>query len=244
MSNVCAACGIYLDEIIKLQARIDELERSAYRPEVVAKLQAEVALANLEARAAQARCTMVERERDALGRELASLGASASERIIFLDFDGVINHSGTFAALDRKYQDESNWSQFGEAEWFEPVLVARVGALAAECGASIAVISSWRERHDRAGLCDLLRRRGLPARVVVESCERGCSKGEAIRRFLLKRENHGRPVTAYVVLDDGPGEVPNPTLLVKTDSSVGLTEQDVSHARRILLGTSASKREC
>lgn len=229
MSESCPACGTRLDEIIKLRARVDELERSEYRPEVVAKLRAQVALANLEARAAQARC-------DALGRELANLGAGASERVIFLDFDGVINHSGTFATLGARYQSESTWSEFGEAEWFEPALVARLGGLAVECGASIAVVSSWRERHDRDGLRNLLLQRGLPARVAVESCERGCSKGEAIRRYLRRRADGGRPVLAYVVIDDGPGELPDPTLLVKTNSAVGLSESDVARARRILRG--------
>ena len=114
MSEPCPACGVQLDEIIKLRARIDELERSEYRPQIVAKLRAEVALANLEARAAQARCA-------ALQQELTNLGATASERVIFLDFDGVINHSGTFATLGARYQSESTWSEFGEAEWFEPV---------------------------------------------------------------------------------------------------------------------------
>ena len=235
MSEPCPACGTQLDEIIKLRARIDELERSEYRPQVVAKLRAEAALANLEARAAQARCA-------ALQQELTNLGATASERIIFLDLDGVINHSGTFATLGARYQSESTWSEFGEAEWFEPALVARLGALAVECGASVAVVSSWRERHDRDGLRSLLLQRGLPARVGVESCERGCSKGEAIRRYLRRRADCGRPVLAYVVIDDGPGELPDPTLLIRTDSTVGFSESDAARARRVLLGSGAAGR--
>lgn len=77
-------------------------------------------------------------------------------RVIFLDFDGVLNHPGVYAQIEQKYglgpEKLNNWHEFTEAEWLDPAFVARVGALAVETGATIAVISTWRNRHRRAEL--------------------------------------------------------------------------------------------
>lgn len=159
-------------------------------------------------------------------------------RVIFLDFDGVLNHPGIYAEVERKYglgpDKLERWSQFSEAEWLDPALVARVGTLALECDAVIAVVSSWRQRHNRAALYGLLKQRGLPDGVLVARCEPSCSKGDAVRGFLRHWAMRGG-VSSYVVIDDGPGELPDPGRLVKTSGAVGITPQDIERARRILL---------
>lgn len=278
----CAACTcrtrdlLRSEEIIKLQARVDELQRSEYRPEVVAKLRAQVALANLEARASQAKQAQAEAACAALRGELDMLRTShdawkdallwldaqtgpwpdgvqevlrpneiaravkehlseaqCAERILFLDFDGVLNHPGSYSTI-RHHKNESNWTQFTEAEWLDPVLVGRVSTLALRCRATIAVLSTWRERHDTAVLRAMLLQRGLSDRVVVESCARGCSQEEAVARFLFGRIDCGRPVGSYVVLDDSRIDLFDSSRWIRVDGAVGLTEQDAERARIIL----------
>lgn len=155
-------------------------------------------------------------------------------RVLFLDFDGVLNHPGTYARVERDHTDEAGkiWipgdGRFRESEWLEPDLVAQVGALCVELGLTIAVVSTWRHRHDRDALAAILRERGLPEAVCVESCLDMCSKGDAVRHFLKTR-----PVRRYVVVDDGPGELPDPSRLVKTNGAVGLTRADAEQIRRL-----------
>ena len=159
-------------------------------------------------------------------------------RVVFLDFDGVLNSARWCADLQRKYAGftEADRRKFDEAEWFDPALVARAGALCLEAGAVIAVHSSWRARHPAAALRDLLRRAGLPRGVPVARCAPGCSKGEAVARF-LRAAARWDPVESYAVLDDEDlsGELPDPSRHVRVDGSVGLTEADAVRARALLL---------
>lgn len=152
--------------------------------------------------------------------------------VIFLDFDGVLNHRGTFERMNAKYED---WKESDplppDEEHFEPRLVERVARLAVEERAMIAVVSSWRNRFDAERCEALLRAVGLPDSVFVTSCAAKCGKGEAIRRFL-----DAARVSSFVILDDGPGELPRALLdrLVAPNGSVGITDSDVERARRIL----------
>lgn len=153
-------------------------------------------------------------------------------RVIFLDFDGVLNHRGTFDGMNARY---AGWKpgdpQPRDEEHFDPRLVERVARLAVEERALIAVVSSWRNRLDTERCEALLRAVGLPDSVFVTSCAGMCSKGEAIRRFL-----DGSRVSSFVILDDGPGELPRGLLdrLVAPNGAVGITEADIERARRVL----------
>ena len=164
-------------------------------------------------------------------------------RAIFLDFDGVLNNGATLARIRHDHADfENDPTPFDEAEYLEPKLVQRAGALALRTGAAIVVVSSWKERFSRLELERMLRARGLPAQVPVYRCERWCAKGEAIRRFLVDSARRGRGITAYVVLDDGPGPLPREDRLVQPSGAVGLTEAECDRAEAILLGVPRRRR--
>lgn len=164
-------------------------------------------------------------------------------RIVFLDWDGVLNHAGTWARVERAHPQLPGGGFAGEprteverlAEASEPACVARVAALVVEFGAVVAVVSSWRERMSRAELADALRLAGMPGGVSVAACSRGCSKGEAVARFLAQMSERNRPARSFVVVDDSPGILPGgASRHVKPCGSVGFTEADLVAARRIL----------
>lgn len=64
-------------------------------------------------------------------------------RIIFLDFDGVLN-------ADTAEADES--SELWTASWLDTVMVGRLARLVESTGASIVISSSWRQRRSQAEL--------------------------------------------------------------------------------------------
>lgn len=155
-------------------------------------------------------------------------------RVVFLDFDGVLNHPGVYAEVERRRGlGPENLAKFTEAEWLDPALVRRVGELALRAGAIVAVLSTWRQRFRRTQLCEILRSRGLPDGVPVDACERGCTKEEAVRRYLDRWDGTSREIESYVVLDDS-GLAMDPRRLVRTDGAVGVTERDIVAAEAIL----------
>jgi len=157
--------------------------------------------------------------------------------VIFLDFDGVLNHYQTGIAI------EERWKACGAskilkpptlADWLDVDLVKKVGALAEETGALIAIVSSWRNRYDGTTLRKILRQRGLPATITIHKCAHNCTKGEALDRYLKRHV-----VQQWVVLDDDIGflgELTSPKRLVRTSGAVGVTDADLARAKRILQG--------
>ena len=163
----------------------------------------------------------------------------SKRRVIFLDFDGVVNHPGIYRAIEEKYGtgSEADWHNFRESEWLDPKLVAKVGQLAIETGSLIAVISSWRQRFDGPTLRAILRERGLPQEVRVNKCAHNCSKGEALDLYLKAQRRRGTPVDEWVVLDDSIGdlgELTPPRRWVRTSGAVGVTDADLEQVRRVL----------
>jgi hypothetical protein len=137
-------------------------------------------------------------------------------KIIFLDFDGVVNCFNEPESLRRLSQG----------------CVANLNTLLERSGASIVVSSTWRVAHSLADLRQILVNSGLryPERVLGVTPRNDGIRGKQIERWL---ENYPEEIEAFVILDDDSDMGPFMDRLVKTDSDIGLTDLDVEKALKI-----------
>ena len=154
--------------------------------------------------------------------------------VIFLDLDGVLVTSASFAAhwpLATTRPPTIDEVEARGATWLDAACVARLNALCADTGAEIVVVSSWR----RMGL-DALRRvlaaGGVTATVrdVVETRFSADWRAAGAREWLAERD-----CAQWVVIDDEPArhwsQWDAGRLVSPRD---GLTDEDVAAARAVL----------
>ena len=151
------------------------------------------------------------------------------QKIIFLDFDGVLN--------------TQSWYQ----NTFDPNAVACLSILIEKTGADIVVSSSWKSLgYD--WIKEMWKERDLPGNVIgitpntisdemllkisLEDMEEGALKGYEIEEWLSK---NGKQLKSYVIIDDNDTFLPKQRpYLVKTNPFYGLSENDVEKAINIL----------
>jgi hypothetical protein len=154
---------------------------------------------------------------------------SQSVRVVFLDFDGVLN--STAYAMK---------SGHGGVLGLDPEAGARLERLVQRGRADVVVSSTWRLGRTRAELCDLLHSIGYTGRVLGKTPDLNCirigthvPRGAEIEMWM--KENARRfHVTSFVILDDDSDMAPHHTRLVRTNFDVGLTNADVERALSIL----------
>lgn len=158
-------------------------------------------------------------------------------KVIFLDFDGVLNSTqSVIYHLRRNTQYDTIF--FGD--WCPIAFSNLVRILDKLPEAKIVISSSWRCGRTLDELRDILKEHGVVPDKVIDKTphhsERGSERGWEIQDWL---DAHPE-VTHYVILDDDADmlehQKPN---FVNTDAHVGLTIHDACHAYGIL-GEAAS----
>ncbi len=117
-------------------------------------------------------------------------------RIIFLDFDGVLNteyYQGLLQFQGKQWQD-----QYGA--FFDPRAVRQLKRVIDTTDADIVVESSWKYLGLEA-MQELWRVRNLPGRVIdiTPSLTGNASRGEGISAWLSE---YAMPDARYVIIDD------------------------------------------
>ena len=150
-------------------------------------------------------------------------------RIIFLDFDGVLNteyYQGLLQFQGKQWQDE-------HGAFFDPRAVRQLKRVIDTTGADIVVESSWKYLGLEA-MQELWRVRNLPGRVIdiTPSLTGNASKGEGISAWLSE---YVTPDTRYVIIDDEyvvlDSQIP---YFIWTNPYEGLTEDQANRAISIL----------
>lgn len=137
----------------------------------------------------------------------------SSQRVIFLDVDGVLNSvANRFDGIDR-------------------VNVEQLNRLVEQTGAYVVISSTWRSLGTPM-VAEILRNHGFTGDVrgITPHLLRS-HRGLEIEAFL--REPDDRP-TSIVILDDDNDMGAMLPFLVQTDARVGLTDGDVERAVAIL----------
>ena len=150
-------------------------------------------------------------------------------RIIFLDFDGVLNteyYQGLLQYQGKQWQD-----QYGA--FFDPRAVRQLKRVIDTTDADIVVESSWKYLGLEA-MQELWRVRNLHGRVIdiTPSLTDNASKGEEIAAWLSE---YATPDARYVIIDDEyvvlDSQIP---YLIWTNPYEGLTEEQANRAISIL----------
>jgi hypothetical protein len=153
-------------------------------------------------------------------------------RIIFLDFDGVLN-------ADMAEPDESR--ELWTASWLDAAMVGRLARLVERTGARIVISSSWRQRRSQEELRALLAARGYVGDVfdITPRHQRPPEGERLVRAGEIAAWLAAHPeVTSFVILDDDEDFGPLAAQHVRIDAHVGLTDADVLRAHSVLVDCS------
>jgi len=154
-------------------------------------------------------------------------------KIIFLDFDGVLNSDAFFKANDNRYLPET----------LDLAAVARVNTIVARTGAKVVVSSTWRLGYSLDQLKDILGRHHLSGEVigvtpVIQDVDedrvivvRKAPRGLEIQRWL---DTQPEPPEAFVILDDEADMEHLGGRLVRTQFATGLGDEQVEAAVALL----------
>lgn len=160
-----------------------------------------------------------------------------SVRVVFLDFDGVLNC--------KQYFEASPDHEDSEAGALDPLAIARLNRLLAATGALVVVSSSWRHLRSIEQLTDLLCLRGFTSTVhdkTGDAPEDGVwsQRGDEIQSWLGCHPE----VTSYVVLDDHADMDAVRERFIQTDShGGGLLDHHVERAIAMLRETTLGASE-
>ena len=162
-------------------------------------------------------------------------------RIVFLDFDGVLNSLPWLGA-----RAGEGWQGAGEARALNPENIAHLNRIVSVTSARVVISSSWRHGRPLACLAEMLVERGFQGTVLGRTPDHvpcmdplskrmhGC-RGDEIQAWLGRAEEYGLYVDSFVVLDDGGDMGPVADRLVRTSLDEGLTAAHADRAIQMLL---------
>ena len=156
-------------------------------------------------------------------------------KIIFLDFDGVLN--------SEKFLKTNQGKGFGAAQ-IDPQAVVLLDQLVQATGAKIVISSSWRHIWSTWEIKQMLFKAGskVASKAIIDRTPMGESnRGQEIQEWLdldperevVNPEHEG--VESFVILDDTDDMLPDQMdRFVHTSGQIGLTAENVSDAISIL----------
>jgi len=147
-------------------------------------------------------------------------------KVVFLDFDGVLNNFALIRADGRPL------------DRLDPAAVARLDAIVSRSGAKVVISSTWRLHRSLDELRVMLTELGFSGEVIDRTPELEVSlfgdpfitRGREIQAWI---DAQGEPLESYVILDDAYIEEAA-QYLVKTETQAGLLDEHVALALEIL----------
>jgi Swiss Army Knife RNA repair-like protein len=165
-------------------------------------------------------------------------------KLIFLDIDGVLN-STRYVESDYYKQATANMSDaevmlIAHHLHLDPDALRLVNDLVKRSGAQVILSSTWRGKYSCEEMTEMMKGRG--ADFVVSDATPALfgkvhssriPRGKEIGHYLKLLE---KQPDAYVILDDHDDMLTLKDHLVQTDIKLGLTQDDVEKALKILNG--------
>ena len=140
-------------------------------------------------------------------------------KLVFLDFDGVLNCDLSVCELGTRYK-------------FWPASIRALNELLTQSGARVVISSTWREHWTLSENAASLESAGLlRGRVVGKTCVSGGERGLEIDSWL---RSVPYPVESFVILDDKDDMAMHVERLVRVDSKIGLGTKEVRKAIEVL----------
>lgn len=151
-------------------------------------------------------------------------------KIVFLDFDGVLNSEAFFRSNRNQYTRD-----------LDRDAVARLTRIVTESGAKVVVSSTWRIDTSINELRAILERHGFSGEVldvtptsVHDAGDHVSSSSERWRQIDTWLVAHAGEWSSYIILDDLTDMGPHAGRHVVTSLEAGLHDDHVAHALRML----------
>jgi hypothetical protein len=160
-------------------------------------------------------------------------------KVLFLDFDGVLNCTMTFVRRAQKIKAQG--MPPAQEDWkltqLDEDLIVQLNPIVEQTQCNIVISSSWRIGYDLPTLAEYLSKKGFkypekvigvtPVMPLVEH-----SRGVEIKTWLSKHPK----VTSYAILDDDIEDILpiHPINTVRTDPKEGLTSEKVEDVVMVL----------
>jgi hypothetical protein len=170
---------------------------------------------------------------EAGAQDASDRGDVQAMKVIFLDFDGVLN---SWAFVNRT-------NVKGGIIGIDPEAVARLSRLMRDTGAHVVVSSTWRLFNTLEDLRRILTDAGLPkdqAALIIDKTPRLSGQHRGIEIALWLKTEAKQPVESFVILDDDSDMADLMDRLVQTSMDHGLTDHHVEIAKRILANAQKS----
>ncbi len=151
------------------------------------------------------------------------------EKIIFLDFDGVLNKHDVTSVNDERA--------------ILPECIAEINNILGSTFAQIVIISNWAQIFTLEQLSDRLYKKGLLENSILDSIKvkelnpnGNLVNGLEKDKFIVDYINENK-IETYVIIDDNLNStILDETKIVKTGTFVGITKDDTLNAIKILNG--------
>lgn len=148
-------------------------------------------------------------------------------KILFLDFDGVLNSAEWMTS-----QEFKETCLIDHGHHIDKVAVARLERIVQATGCKIVVSSTWRLAHSQFQLQNFLEKRGFTGEIIGITPNLRGVRGHEIAAWL----NENGPVESFVILDDSDDMVHLMHKLVHTSWEHGLEDKHVEAAIEHLNG--------
>lgn len=156
-------------------------------------------------------------------------------RILFLDFDGVLNSAKWFKESEHEREGVTNIYRRAEL-MLDPLAVQRLNKIVRATDCRIVVSSTWRIPYDLESLSIFLERRGFQGtgtlidRTPVNRMK-GNVRGHEIQEWL---DHYPSSVETFCILDDDSDMAHLMDRLVKTTWDEGLQDEHVQQVIELL----------
>jgi len=176
-----------------------------------------------------------------------------TDRILFLDVDGVLNSGAFFTQVASKEESpttaeeralikkllphtdlppgaKNSMSVRIDLRHLDPCAIRRLNVLTRRPEVSVVVSSTWRHGYTVPGLQLLLESRGFIGRIISKTRELWGRRGTEIQAWLVEHPG----ARSIAILDDNSDMEPWQARLVRTNNKVGLQSKDVARAIELL----------
>ena len=158
-------------------------------------------------------------------------------KIIFLDFDGVLNH-------ENYYNERINKKFIGYPEYpyseFDKDTILNLNKIVLETNAKVVITSTWRQSRTIEELQKLLNYFGFIGEIIdvtpsLRNLGDHVLRGNEIYKWIIENVNDYFSFNEYVILDDDIDMLYyQRNNFIKVNSKYGLTSLDAKNAIKIL----------
>lgn len=171
-------------------------------------------------------------------------------KIIFLDFDGVLNSNKLLDTADlhrpetydeQELMDELNLASHGHnarlaIRHIDPTMVSYLNTIIEATGANVVLSTAWRKIFSRAEITGILKFHGFKGTIIDITPITFSYRPRNLEIYSWFRSNI-EEVNSFVILDDLLIAGENyPSNFINTDPDIGLTREEAEKAIAILNG--------